>query len=158
MKYFLNIIVLLQPFAAGWVLRFRRSWVLAVAAVVTGIGFGMNAWADTIPAYVAGVIVWTLGEIAHSPVSSAVVADLSPVHARGRYQGLFSMSWGMAFFVGPVLGSWAMQHFGASTLWLSCIALGGLIACGHVLVAAARRKRMDELKAAGLLASVGIGE
>ena len=46
----------------------------------------------------------------------------------------------------------------ASTLWLSCIALGGLIACGHVLVAAARRKRMDELKAAGLLASVGIGE
>ncbi|MBX5482411.1 MAG: MFS transporter [Myxococcaceae bacterium] len=152
------LICLVQPFVARTLTRFRRSHVLAVSAVLVGFGFGLNAWAHTAPLYVLGVVVWTLGEIASSPVASALVADLSPTHARGRYQAVFSMCWGLAFFAGPLAGSFVMEKLGARTLWLSCVGLCGLIAAGHMAIAAPRRRWMESLRAAGLTATGGSGE
>lgn len=147
------LIVLFQPSVARWVHRYRRSHVLAVAALLTGVGFGVNAWADVAALYVLGVVIWTLGEIAHAPVASALVADLAPTHARGRYQAVFSMAFGSAFFAGPALGSLVMQRFGPNALWLGCLGLGALIAVGHLAVAAPRRRRMALLRAQGLTAA-----
>lgn len=140
------LIVLIQPLAAKWVTKYRRSHALALAAVLTGAGFGLNAWADAAPLYVVGVVIWTMGEIVHSPVSAAVVADLAPVHARGRYQGVFFMAWGLSFFLGPMIGGYVMEHYGARTLWLSCLLVGAFIAAGHLLVASPRRRRIEALR------------
>lgn len=152
------LICVLQPFVANRLTKYRRSVVLAIASVLTGLGFGLNAWASTAALYVVGVAIWTLGEIAHSPVASSLVADLAPQHARGRYQAVFSMTFGMAFFVGPALGSYVMAAFGARTLWFSCIALGVAIALGHFMIAAPRRQRMESLRASGLAAATQGGE
>ncbi len=70
-------------------------------------GSGVNALAGTLPAlavYATGVVLWTLGEVSGFPVAAAIVADLAPPELRGRYQGAFSMAWGVAFTVAPVLG------------------------------------------------------
>lgn len=152
------LIVLFQPIAARWVHGFRRSHVLAAAALLTGLGFGVNAWAQAAPLYVAGVIIWTAGEILHSPVSSALVADLAPAHARGRYQGVFAMAFGSALFAGPFIGSWVMQRFGADALWLGCLALGAAVAVAHLLVAAPRRRRIEALRQAGFTEAHGAAE
>ena len=141
------LIVLLTVPATAWLTRFARSRVLALAAVLVGTGFALTAVAGSWPAYAGTVMVWTLGEILNAPVSSAVVADLAPAHVRGRYQGVYSLSWGGASFLAPLLGSWVYDGLGGTALWLACGVLGVVAGAGQLLVAPARGRRLTALRA-----------
>jgi MFS family permease len=142
------LIVALQPFAARALSRFRRSQVLATSAVLVGFGFGVYTLGSSAAVYALGVALWTLGEIGVATYGMAIVAELAPVHLRGRYQGVFSMSWGLATMVGPVAGSLLADRFGSRALWSACLAAGVLIGAGHLSIAGARQKRLAELEAA----------
>jgi len=121
------LIVLLQPLATRLLAGYARDRVLAASALLVGAGFGMYAVVGTVPLYALGVGLWTLGEIAMAPINSATVADLAPRHMRGRYQGVFATTWGLAFCVGPALGSWVMGRVSAPALWIGCLA-GSVVA------------------------------
>ncbi len=124
--------------AAG---RWPRFGAMAGASLLLGLGFGFQAFADSLPLYAAAVAIWTLGEIIGATVAPAVIADLAPVERRGLYQGVFGSSWGLAFFAGPVLGGRILQDLGATTLWLGCLGLGVLLACGYLALGALARSR-----------------
>jgi MFS family permease len=83
-------------------------------------------------------VLWTLGEIVSAPVSAAYVADISPPHMRGRYAGVFGMTFGLALVVGPPAGT-AVSAASPGVLWSACAALG-LLAAALMLVPAARPK------------------
>jgi MFS family permease len=104
--------------------RWPRFPTMALAAVFLGLGFGSTALASTLPLFMLSVAVWTLGEIAGTSVGPTIIADLSPVELRGLYQGIFGAGWGLAFFIGPLLGGWIYQTFGANALWAACLAIG----------------------------------
>jgi MFS family permease len=142
------LIILVQPGATRALARFRRSRVLAAAALLVGTGFGMYALPGGAAWYAGGVAVWTLGEILTSPTTSSIVADLAPVHLRGRYQGVFMMSWGFAMFVAPTLGTLVLARGGGQALWTTCLATGMLVAIGHIAIAGARSKRLERARAA----------
>jgi MFS family permease len=122
--------------------------VLAVAALLLGLGFGMYAVPGAAAWYATGVAIWTLGEIAMAPTSSSIVADLAPMALRGRYQGVFQMSWGSAMFVGPALGTVVLQRLGGATLWTACLAIGLVVSAGHLAIAGARSRRLERARAA----------
>jgi MFS family permease len=142
------LIVLLQPLATGLVRRFRRAQVLAVSAVVVGIGFGINAIAQTPAMYALSVVVWTLGEIFLLPVNPSVVADLSPADLRGSYQGAFLMSWAGARILAPLVGMSLLAQYGGTTLWMACLGACLLTAVGHLAIAGPRRRRLAALAGA----------
>jgi MFS family permease len=142
------LIILIQPGATRMMQRFRRSRVLAVASLLIGAGFGLYAIPGTAVWYATGVAVWTLGEIASSPTTSSIVADLAPTHLRGRYQGVFMMSWGLAMFVAPTLGTLVLARSGGSTLWATCLAIGVFVSGGQLAIAGARSRRLERARAA----------
>ena len=107
--------------------RFRAPPVLALGSFLVGLGFAVNAVADDRPELALGVLIWTLGEIVYAPVASAYVADIAPEHLRGRYQGAWGLTWGLAFMLGPALGA-AVYEWSPETLWLACGGLGVLAA------------------------------
>ncbi|MFP2912591.1 MFS transporter, partial [Pyxidicoccus sp. 3LFB2] len=76
------LIVLLQPFTSRWLGRQRRAQALALAALLTGVGFGLHALSANVGLAMLAVAVWTLGEIAQAPVAPTVVADLAPAELR----------------------------------------------------------------------------
>ena len=129
------VIVLVQPFLAPVLGRFNRSRVLAVGACLVGLGFGLNVVAMGPLLFAAGVVVWTVGEIFVLPTANAVVADVALPHMRGRYQGAYGLSFGLAGFGAPLIGTYVLQHFGSRPLWLGCLALGVAVAAGHVALA-----------------------
>jgi MFS family permease len=129
------LIVLLSPTIARVISGLRRERVLAAAALLTGLGFALHAPAESGWAFACGVAVWTLGEIASAPGSSAITADRAPPALRGRYQGMFQMSWGLAAFVGPLVGTRVLGAWGADTLWMLCGVVGILVAAGFLVVA-----------------------
>jgi MFS family permease len=125
------IVVLELPLTVFTQRRPRRP-VIALGFALLGIGFGLTAVADTAPALAATVLVWTLGEIVCAPVSGAYVADLAPVHLRGRYQGAWGLTFAIALIVAPAAGA-ALYAASATGLWLLCLGVG-LTAAALVLV------------------------
>lgn len=142
------LIVLLQPFMGPFLARRDRSRTLALFSLLVGLGFGINALAHTAPIYALGVVVWTVGEIGVLPVAFSLVADLSPVDLRGRYQGAYGLSFGLAVCAAPVLGTLVLQRLGPVWLWGGCLLLGLVTAAGHLALAPAiRRMRAERLSA-----------
>jgi MFS family permease len=105
--------------------------VLAAGELLVGLGFALIVFADTVPLLAATVVVWTLGEIVFSPIASAYVADVAPAHLRGRYQGAWGTSFGIALVAGPVLGT-ALYSVSPDALWVAC-GLAGLVSAALVL-------------------------
>jgi MFS family permease len=142
------LIVIGQLFIPKLVRGMNRSRMLAVASVITGAGFGLTALADTPVFYAGTVLVWTLGEMLNAPANSTLIAELSSAALRGRYQGVFALSWSIAGFGAPILGGFLQEHAGNTFLWLSCAAIGIVVAVAQVLSGPARERRAADLSAA----------
>ena len=126
------LIVLVQPLLGSTIARRGRSRVLALGAVLAGLGFGLNAIVHTAPLYALGVAIWTIGEIGVLPLGHTVVADLAPEQLRGRYQGAYGLFFGLAVCAAPIIGSVVMQRYGAPALWTGCLIAGFALAAGHL--------------------------
>jgi MFS family permease len=140
------LIVAGQLFVPRLLRRFSHARALTVAAVVTGLGFGLQAFAHNAWIFALAVLIWTAGEMLNAPSNSATNAELSPAGLRGRYQGVWSLSWAVASFVAPILGGTVLQYFGAPTLWLGCLGLGLIAAVFHTLAGPARERRAQALR------------
>jgi len=126
------VIIFLELPISSVTRRFSTRPVIAVGWLLIALGFGLTAAAHTLPFLVITVVIWTLGEMVHSPVSATYVANLAPAHLRGRYQGIWGLTWSAGLILGPVLGT-AIFSWNAVGLWLLCGALG-LIAALLVLL------------------------
>ena len=142
------VIVVVQPFLAPVLGRFNRSRVLTVGACLLGLGFGWNAVANGPALFGLGVVVWTVGEICLLPTANAVVADIALPHMRGRYQGAYGLSFGLAGFGAPLIGTAVLQRFGGQALWLGCLAAGLIVAVGHAALAPRLTRLREERIAA----------
>jgi MFS family permease len=142
------LIVLVTVPLSRWLQAYPRSRVLAISSVFIGLGFGATAWATSVPAYAATVVVWTVGEVIGAAVGPSVVADLAPAALRGRYQGVFGFSFAVASLVAPLAGGWTYQHLGGTVLWMGCLVLSLAAGAGHLAVGPARGRRLHELRAA----------
>ncbi|MFE0685052.1 MDR family MFS transporter [Streptomyces sp. NPDC058961] len=105
--------------------------LLVVSALLAGYGFGLTAFAGSVAVYALTICVWTLAEIVNAPTQTGLVVRLSPTHGRGRYQGVYTMSWSVAALVAPLMSGYVIDHFGAEWLWGTCAVLGTVTALGY---------------------------
>ncbi|HSL43048.1 MAG TPA: MFS transporter [Anaerolineales bacterium] len=135
------LIILVTIPVSNMARKWPRFETVAVAAVLTGLGFGFTALATNLPLFALSVVIWTLGEIAGTSVSPAIIADLSPVELRGLYQGIFGSAWGLSFFIGPLVGGWVYENIGSNALWIGCLTIGILLGfCYYALSVPAKRQ------------------
>ena len=116
-------IVVLELFLIGYMQRFRTKPVIVVGFILVSVGFAATAFAHSIPLIALTVLTWTAGEMVAFPTSGVHVANISPVHLRGRYQAAWGLSWAIGWTLGPGLGSWIYER-NRTLLWLSVGALG----------------------------------
>lgn len=145
------VIVLLQPVAVRFTAHRDPSRTIAVSLAITALGFWLQSFATTLPAFIACTVVWTLGEIGVSGHAPAIVSDLADPHARGRYMGLFGASFGLAGLIAPLVGPRVYEYLGAATLWTGCAVLFLLAAGANLMIrrtVIARRAEHAALSAA----------
>ncbi|MEV7382362.1 MDR family MFS transporter [Streptomyces lydicus] len=128
------LVVLLQIPVTRFIEHRSPAMLLIGSALLAGYGFGLTALASSVAMYALAVVVWTLGEIINSPTQMGLVVRLSPLHGRGRYQGMYSLSWSVASLAAPLLGGTVIDHFGADVLWAGCAAVGTVAALGYGLL------------------------
>ncbi|MEV0846160.1 MFS transporter [Streptomyces sp. NPDC049954] len=139
------LVVLLQPLTTHWLADFDRVRVQAVAGAVIAAGVALTGLADSVFLFVVSVVVWSAGEVLAAGINAALVADLAPAEARGRYQGAFQWFWGLARFLSLTLGVTLYTAAGPAVLWWTALAAGLLGTLGVLALrpALARRAAHD---------------
>jgi MFS family permease len=84
--------------AACW----AASWAIVLAAGHLGGGVAAEA------AFAAAMVIFALGECLLSPTLPAIINDLAPPEAVGRYNGLGVLAFTTGFLLGPVGGGAAL--------------------------------------------------
>ncbi|MGW8975271.1 MDR family MFS transporter [Streptomyces platensis] len=128
------LVVLLQIPVTRFIEHRSPALLLIGSALLAGYGFGLTALAGSVAMYAVAVTVWTLGEIINSPTQMGLVVRLSPLHGRGRYQGMYTLSWSVASLVAPLAGGVVIDQYGADVLWAGCAAVGTVAAVGYGLL------------------------
>jgi MFS family permease len=146
------VVVVLQPIQASLGMGGEPSRRLAASAVLFGAGYGLNALAGVLPplpVYLAGMILWSAGEVVGFPYAALLVAEIAPESLRGRYQGAFSTAWALAFTLAPLVGGGLLATGGPRVLWLACLFAGVAVAAGHLAAGPARRRRLTGITHGG---------
>lgn len=122
------LVVALQPFVTARLSGLPQLPVQAAGSALIAAGVALTGLADSVTGYVVSVVVWSLGEVAVAGIAASLVADLAPADARGRYQGAFSWTWGLARFGALTLGVTLYTGVGPAVLWWGALAAGLLAA------------------------------
>lgn len=114
---------------ASWLNRFSRIQALIFSLIMWGGGF-ILVWLTVI--LNTNALIWStlalgvmsIAMVAYTPSASALVADLAPESLRGIYLSLNSQCWAIGYFIGPILGGWALDRSAnvAHSFWLVCAA------------------------------------
>jgi predicted MFS family arabinose efflux permease len=103
----------------------RRIWpLIGLGAFLLCAGLALMPLGRAIPFVALTIAVWTFGEMLSLPLMNAVVAARAAPGTRGRYMGLYSMSFSLAFVIGPALGTFVYERWGADRLWYAIGVLG----------------------------------
>ena len=114
------MVVVLQIPVSRFIEHRDARRLLMLSALLAGYGFGLTAFAGSIAVYVLAVCVWSVAEIVNAPTQTSLVVRLSPVHGRGRYQGVYAVSWGLASTTAPEVGNGELMRWGGPALWFGC--------------------------------------
>ncbi|MCX4906657.1 MFS transporter [Streptomyces sp. NBC_00878] len=125
------LIVVLQIPVTRFIEHRDPRRLLVVSSLLVGYGFGLTAFAGSVGVFALTVCVWTLGEIVNAPTQTSLVVRLSPTHGRGRYQGMYTMSWSAAALVAPLMSGLVIDRYGAEWLWAACAVVGTVAGVGY---------------------------
>lgn len=131
------LIVAFQLFVNLWVTRFDRGTMLALAAFLTAIGFGLKPFMTLEWHFAVCVLIWTTGEMMSAPLVGPVVADLAPIELRARYMACVTIAFSGAHVVAAPLGGMILESRGGPTLWATTFVVA---ACAALIFVAIRRR------------------
>ncbi|WP_406301639.1 MFS transporter [Streptomyces sp. NBC_00885] len=125
------MVALLQTLASRWIEARRPARVLmlallfnAAAFVVFGTLLVLPGWA-VIAGLLIAMVLYTVAEILGSPPTSELSVVMAPEHLRGRYLGVYQMSWSVGGALAPALLT-ALLEGGAVLPWVFLTAISVL--------------------------------
>ncbi|MEM9272941.1 MAG: MFS transporter [Cyanobacteria bacterium P01_F01_bin.143] len=94
-----------------------RINALIMSLILWGIGF-ILVWLTAIVnqpliCIILALGIMSLAMISYTPSASAFVADIAPESLRGVYLAINSQCWAIGYFVGPVIGGYALDQSAA---------------------------------------------
>ena len=98
------LVVIMQYPVTRWVGKMTRATALLLGMLVYTVGYLSLGLVGAYGIALAAMAIITLGEVLFSPVSMAVVGELSPPSWRGRYQGFYGLAETLGISLGPTLG------------------------------------------------------
>ncbi|PZT69198.1 MFS transporter [Streptomyces sp. SW4] len=125
------LIVVLQIPVTRFIEHRDPRRLLVASALLAGYGFGLTAFAGSVGVFALTVCVWTLAEIVNAPTQTGLVVRLSPAQGRGRYQGMYTLSWSVASLVAPLMSGLVIDRYGADWLWGMCAVVGTVAGLGY---------------------------
>lgn len=134
------MIVLMQLGITAWTRKHASHSMLAVGSAFYGIATFSIAFMTGFWGFWVSMVLLTIGEMILVPTSSTYAANLAPEDMRGRYLSLYSMTHGLAYGVGPVLGGLLSDNFGPKYTWYGGGFIGIVSVVAFILLQRSNRK------------------
>jgi MFS family permease len=80
------------------------------------------------------MVVLTIGELLLVPTASTLTAALAPAEMRGRYMGVYNLTWGISYGLGPVIGALLSDRIAPVATWYGGLVIGLAAAAGFVAI------------------------
>jgi predicted MFS family arabinose efflux permease len=116
-----------------------QTRMINLSFMLLGLGFSLMPLGRGFAYAGLTVAVWTFGEILSMPLLTALIAARAAPETRGRYMGIFSFAFSLAFIIGPAAGAAVFDRFGGSALWFGC----GAVCVGLAAAFSVLRKSLD---------------
>ncbi|PAK78851.1 MDR family MFS transporter [Lentilactobacillus parakefiri] len=120
-------VIVVSQIIINWISRYHENMILEVffGVLLMSLSFVVLIFAKTYPFFVLAMVTLTIGEATALPTIPALVNTLTPVEAKGRYQGLIQ-SWASAGrALGPLFGGLAIEMSSYTALFI--IATGAVL-------------------------------
>ena len=112
---YIGVGALLQLPIARLLGAFTKVKVLMLAMLVWAVGFALVWVTGTITHFqfiwgIAALCMLSIATIVYKPFAAAIVSELAPPSLRGAYVAVSSQCWAIGYFIGPMIGGWAMDQ------------------------------------------------
>jgi MFS family permease len=104
--------------------RYPPLPVLAVGALFYALGVGSVALGSSFWAFWLSMVILTLGEMVLVPTGTTLTANLAPADQRGRYMGVYSLTWSLGIGLGPAIGGFLSDQIAPVAIWYGGLAFG----------------------------------
>ncbi|MET9119516.1 MFS transporter [Streptomyces longwoodensis] len=98
--------------------------LLAISALVLGVGIGTAGFADSTLEYAAAACTGIPGEIVTFVAAAAILDRIAPAYARGLYAGIWGSTLAAAVICAPLLAGWALTEGGPKFVALTTTICG----------------------------------
>ena len=126
--------------------RYPPLSMLAIGALFYALAVGGIAFTSGFWGFWVCMIILTIGELILAPTSTTYAANLAPVDMRGRYMGIYGLTWGIAAGTGPVFGGVLSDTLSPKAPWIGGSVIG-LVSAALFLILS-RRKASGSFEAA----------
>lgn len=118
------MVVFLQVFVTRSMKTYRDTQVMPIGAIfyvaaMLIVGVSSRFWG-----FWMAMVVMTLGELITAPTATTFVANLAPPAQRGRYLGVFGLTWHVAMAIGPFAAGVLTDAFGIRSPWFAGAVVG----------------------------------
>jgi len=122
------MIVALEMILMERIRKYPRDRMINLSFLVLGLGLGLMPLGRGFAYGALTVAIWTVGEMLSMPLVTALISARADDSNRGRYMGVFSFVFSLAFIIAPAGGTAIYEHLGPDAVWYVCAALCVLIA------------------------------
>jgi len=122
------LIVALEMILMEKIRKHSQARMINLSFVLLGVGLGLLPLGRGFAFGALTVAIWTFGEMLSMPLVTALIAGRADDSNRGRYMGLFSFVFSLAFIIAPAGGTAIYGRFGGDAVWYVCAALCFLLA------------------------------
>ena len=101
-----------------------RLRVVGIGLFLLCAGYGLMPYGTSFAYLAFTVCVWTLGEMLYLPIVNVIVSERAGHGVQGRYMGMLTMAFSLAFIIAPLAGTYTYETFGPRALWQAVGVLG----------------------------------
>jgi len=118
------IVVILFQFTVTRLIKKKPPFkMMAFGTLFYMLGFSMFGFVDKYWLFVLAIIVITAGEMIIVPTQQTLAVNFAPEEMRGRYMGVFGITWSIPSTFGPSAAGLILDNLNPNLLWY----LGGIL-------------------------------
>ena len=125
--------------------KYEKMKLVGIGAIIFGLAYLPFLWTSWlwITPWIFMVLL-SLGEILNMPFSNSWVSERASAATQGRYMGVYSMSWAIAFILGPTVSMYIAEHYDFSMLWIFTSSVCIISGLGYLVLR--RKTGVKEIK------------
>lgn len=111
------VVILFQFSMTRWIKKKAPFKLMAVGTLFYMLGFSMFGLVGQYWLFVMAVIIITIGEMIVVPTQQTLAVNFAPEEMRGRYMGVFGVTWMIPATIGPGAAGVILDNLNPNLLW-----------------------------------------